>query len=426
MSFTRFTQPMQTKLHQFCHSFADHFSRPENKFIRQMVFGILKGGSVQINTIARSLQEKISLKKTAKRLGTHLASPGLWQEVSHATLDAQASRLRKCRFVIIDPSDICKDYAEQMEGIATVYDGSEKELGHGYALCDLTVVDDDAQTIIPIYSELFSHLAEVTSENEKILNATETVMPYCDPEAICVHDRGGDREILLNAHLEAGRQFIARQTGARHLFYQGQEHSFDFLTRKTRLRWAYTIERVHKNKVRKRTYDCGAVRVRLDANGKSLWLVVMKGRHGGYCWLLCYFKNCHSAQEAVALALKGYGLRWKIEEVHRQIKVDYHLEAICLQRYEALKTMNALLWMAVSFLYTRLESLAIEIIFHPELALVNRKRPKDVLRFIYYKLALAFKKIMAIARLYDKIVFTQPDRQLTLTLNEPMPVGVAS
>ena len=46
--------------------------------------------------------------------------------------------------------------------------------------------------------------------------------------------------------------------------------------------------------------------------------------------------------------------RWKIEEVHRQMKKDYALEPVRLQRYEALKTMNALPWMAHSFLYTRL------------------------------------------------------------------------
>ncbi len=93
-------------------------------------------------------------------------------------------------------------------------------------------------------------------------------------------------------------------------------------------------------------------------------------------------------------------MRWKIEEIHRQIKQDYDLEALRLRRYEALKTMNALLWMAVSFLYTRFESLALDIIFEPELGLVNRKRFSDLFRFVYYKLALAVKKILALAKVY--------------------------
>lgn len=185
-----------------------------------------------------------------------------------------------------------------------VYDGSTKELGMGYCLCNVTVVDDDAKTVLPIYSELSSHEAEVASDNERILNTVNAVVPACAKEAICIHDRGGDCRVLLAAHPAVRRQFIVRQTGERHLFHQGQKRGFDFLARKTRLKWTHTVERIHKNKVRKRTYDCGAVQVSLDRNGESLWLVVMNGREGGYCWLLCSFKDCASAKQAVELALK--------------------------------------------------------------------------------------------------------------------------
>lgn len=87
-----------------------------------------------------------------------------------------------------------------------------------------------------------------------------------------------DRETLLTAHLAVERQCIVRQTRERHLFHQGRKRSFDFLTRKTRLKWMYTVERIHKNNVRKRTYDCSAMRVAFSKNGTPLWLVVMNGR----------------------------------------------------------------------------------------------------------------------------------------------------
>ena len=417
MSFTEFTRPIQIKFHQFCHSFADDFSRPVHKFIYQMIFGILKGGNVQLNSIARSLQENISLKKVTQRLGAHLSKAGFWKDVTKATLQAQASQLRQCRFVIVDLSDISKAYAQKMPGLAGVYDGSKKEIGLGYNLCNITAVSDDGLDIVPAYSELFSHTAESTSENQKILHAVDEVMPFCAPDATVVIDRGGDRQKLFTPLLQADRQFIVRQEGNRHLFYQGEKHDFEYLTQKAKLNWTFTVERIHRNKVRKLMFDCGAIPVQLTAKGQQLWLVVMKERKRSYCWLLCYFKGCQSAYEAVSLALKGYGLRWKIEEVHRQIKVDYRLEALRLERYEALKTMNALLWMAASFLYTRLESLAQKIICHPELGLANRKTIKDLFRFIYYKLAAAFKKIMATARLYEKITFPTPSRQIALPLD---------
>ncbi len=154
----------------------------------------------------------------------------------------------------------------------------------------------------------------------------------------------------------------------------------------------------------------------VNRGGKRLWLVVLKGRGKGYCWLLCHLA-CERKKEAIKLAFVGYGHRWKIEEVHRQIKSDYELESICLQRYAALKSMNALLWAAVSFLYTRLENLHKEIIFHAELALVNRRRFSDLFRFIYYKLASAVKRLLAWSKLYGKTVFPSSNPyQLCLTL----------
>jgi hypothetical protein len=423
MTFLEFTKPVQIKLHQFCSTFTHHFSRPVNKFIQQMVFGILKSGSVQLNSIGRALQEEISLKKVTKRLSAHLDKAGLWKQIATANLETHASSLRQCRFMIVDLSDLTKKFAQKMEGLAGVYDGSEHETGRGYWLCNITAVNNDATIVVPAYSELFSHKAEVTSENEKILQAVEQVMPRCNSEAVAVFDRGGDRDTLMTAHLQAQRQFIARQTAKRHLWYKGKARSFKYLTQQTELLWTYTVQRIHKNQVKKLTFDCGAIPVQLTDSGKPLWLVVMKERRRGHCWLLCYFKNGDSAQAAVELALKGYGLRWKIEEVHRQVKVDYHWEEIRLQRYDALKSMNALLWMAVSFLYTRLENLAVEIISLPELGLWNRKKIEDLLRFKFYKLAYAIKRIIAIARLYDKITFPKPDDQISLPLLAPVCLG---
>jgi hypothetical protein len=156
MSFLEFTQPVQTKLYQFCAAFKKSFSRPVHKFIKQMVFGILKSGSVQLNSIGRALQEKIPLKKVVQRLSNHLAKAGLWRQIATATLKTHAPTLRKCGFVIVDLSDISKKYAQQMEGQAGVHDGSEGETGFGYWLCNITAVNDDASTVVPAYSELFS------------------------------------------------------------------------------------------------------------------------------------------------------------------------------------------------------------------------------------------------------------------------------
>ena len=89
------------------------------------------------------------------------------------------------------------------------------------------------------------------------------------------------------------------------------------------------------------------------------------------------------------------------------------------QIMKALKTMNALLWTAVSFLYTRLDNLSIDIITHVELGLQNRKGWSDLIRFIYYKLAYAVKKLLALSKLYLSPINKSPtSHQLCLDISQ--------
>ena len=296
-----------------------------------------------------------------------------------------------------------------------VYDGSKDSKGLGYWQCNITAVSEDGVTLIPLYSELYSHSEEVTSQNMKIIEALDLVMKYARKDAVVVIDRGADRNVLYDSFLQSGYPFIIRQNGNRHLLYGEDKLPFKDISRSVKLKWTYKTERIKHNKVQRLSYKGGATTVQLKQNGAILWLVVIKEKYRGYTWYLLNLPECKTAKAAVDTVVKGYGLRWKIEEVHRQIKGDYQLESICLQRYEALKSMNSLLWMAASFLYTRLEPLVMDILFEPQLALINRRKMKDLLRFIYYKLAFAIKRILSLAQVrYGTTAAAINTGQLTL------------
>ena len=416
MQLKQLSSKIQVKFNQFSRHYVFGFNRPLQQFLRQMLFGILKSGKVQLNAIGRALQEKIPLKQTTKRLGRHLGIAGLWATILDRALHTQRSYLKQCRYMVIDLSDIQKRYAEQMAGLADVYDGSEQATGQGYWLCNVTGVDSSGTLIVPAYSELYSLAEESSSENAKLLSAIERVSDVVGNDSIWVDDRGGDRKRLMNPLLAAGRQFIIRQVGNRDLYFNGSKQPLKAISRSVKLTTTYQVTKTKNNKKVRETYHCGAVKVKLTETGEDLWLVVLKEQRKGYCWLLCHLnETCQDA--TIRTAFVGYGHRWKIEEVHRQVKVDYDLEGICLQRYEALKAMNALLWTAVSFLYTRLDNLSIDIITHVELGLHNRKKWSDLIRFIYYKLAYAVRKLLALSKLYNPPTFvTLNTYQLCLSL----------
>ena len=241
MQLKQLSSKIQVKFNQFSGNYIVGFDRPLQKFLRQMMFGILKSGTVQLNAIGRALHEKIPLKKTTKRLGQHLGIKGLWVTILDRALHTQRSYLRQCRYMVIDLSDIQKRYAEQMEGLAEVYDGSEQTTGPGYWLCNVTGVDSSGALIVPAYSELYSLEEESSSENAKLLSAIERVSDVVDNDAIWVDDRGGDRKSLMSPLLSAGRQFIIRQVGNRDLYVNGVKQPLKAISRSAKLTMSYQV-----------------------------------------------------------------------------------------------------------------------------------------------------------------------------------------
>ena len=56
------SKKLQVKLNHHIRKFENYFTRPEYKFIYQMVFGIIKSGELKISRIAKSLNEVISFQ----------------------------------------------------------------------------------------------------------------------------------------------------------------------------------------------------------------------------------------------------------------------------------------------------------------------------------------------------------------------------
>ena len=414
MQDSEIIQRVQGKFHHYFSRFRDCFSRPDWKFINQMCFGVLESGELKLSKIAQGLGERISLKKTTERLARHLGQGGFWEKVSDGLLEVQGWSLRRCRYLLLDLSDIQKSYARQMEGLARVHDGSRDEIGFGYWLLNVVGVSGDGSSIVPAYSELYSFRSESTSENRKILSAISRIVKVIGKAGIWVMDRGCDRFELMHRLLRAGIYFVIRQRGDRYLWYRGRKLKLGTVCRKVEMKYEFMTRKRHNNRIIHRRYHAGATRVRLTPGGKDLWLMVSKGEGRGYSYYLCYL-DARDEREAVELAFRGYGHRWKIEEVHRHVKEQYNWEGICLRRYIALKNMNAVFWVAVSFIYTQLEALPLEVF--TRLNLIYRNRISELLGFIYYKLSVAMKMIFSRCTLRLKTLYKWDNtKQLALEL----------
>jgi hypothetical protein len=383
----------------FLENYTNQMTLPVQKFLHQMLYGIIKSHSVIVQRIAVSLEDRISLKKSCERLYRNLAKCSVLHEL---LMDAQirqlAPEIKPDSAIVIDLSDINKSGAHKMEGLADVWDGSQSKTNKGYFTLQASFCHhSNPQDVRLLYSDMFSLEIEDTTENQKILNLTQSVMVNTDNRGIFVMDRGMDRMTILKDLIQNEASFIIRGD-KRHLLYNGQEMPYLQIAKQAKLKYEV--------KSKKRTFSAGIVPVQLvlsnDESNKNqrkskadLYLVVAKEPGRGYVYYLCRFRYTYSDAKMVSLVIKYYGLRWSIEEVHRQIKQDFNWEDIQLLNYYSLKNMNALLWLAASFIYNKVRKIINYLIkVFPE-RLIYRHLSIDIKKNLMYRLTTLVRDLFA-------------------------------
>ncbi len=68
INYNRLGYEIKSDLSNFSSKISKGLKRPKNKFVQQILYGLLAGNSVHLSEIARSLKETITLKKTIERL----------------------------------------------------------------------------------------------------------------------------------------------------------------------------------------------------------------------------------------------------------------------------------------------------------------------------------------------------------------------
>ena len=397
------TAKTQSKFHQHLYRYKKHLNTPEHKFLLDMVFGILKSKHIHLAKVARALKEMITPKKTEERLSYHLGKRDIWERLHNSHIGALGHRLKRYRYLIYDGSDITKPYAEKMEGLSLVRDGSKSAgrqqpvLGSGYHWDNLIGVSEDGEEMLPIYSEIYSVKLDrdyQVSENRKIIRVIGNIASHTTSEQILVNDRAGDRRVLIAEFLNIGQRFIIRQSGKRHLNYNGKNLALKRIYRKAKLTHTYCVTRNYHGRKVEHIYQVGALPVYFpttDLQGRieiPLWLVVVKEEGKGYSWFLSYL-DIQNPNEAIEVTMKGYQYRWKAEEFHRQIKQDYSLENILYQRYEAVRAVGALLVIVMGFLSKLPKMLIMELILNARL--FQTCISKDLPKYLYYRITEAVR-----------------------------------
>jgi len=252
------------------------FPKPARRFIAEMLYGIQARQSVRLTEIGRSLQERVSLKKTEYRLCRQLRRPGLWERLTARICRMAAAHIHDLTLVILDLSDISKKYARKMKYLAGVHDGSEDGLGTGYWLVQVIGAETGKHSVVPLYQRLYSQRSpDHQSENVEILTAIETINQASGGRGVWVMDRGGDRDKLLFPLIKNNNKFLIRLNLRRHLIYQGRALDDLEIARECPTLYQETIIKEEGGQSRCLRLEFGLRPVKLPGRPEPLSLVVV-------------------------------------------------------------------------------------------------------------------------------------------------------
>ena len=342
--------------------FADEMSqdqyKPQRKFLREALYGVISSGSVMLSSIGRALHCRAGWDEddadqrfggslynhTEKRLSRNLNSDRLNEEaIERRYLEKMAPLLQRDGgagvVVAVDGSDICKPYADRRAGRGMEYvhykydgsvradsDGNKLTLGYPIVEVDASLPDD---TRIPLAYRVYSTEApDYISELREFEAAIQQVKPHIGPEAWWAADSGFDGNNYFQVFDDTTDNWVIRlnlgRREARHLQDEDLRHGpLSARVVAERTRPSFEIDWTNSRRTRRFAIGYRSVRTttmrgsKRIAAGPMRTLVVVRGLSNQTVALLVS-RRLRSDEEA-ADAVEAYLRRWGAEEFNRAV-----------------------------------------------------------------------------------------------------------
>ena len=344
MNFSHLANKLRSKITRFSGILSLDLDKTAQRFVREAVYGIMASQSVMLTEIGRQLESPIPSKKIEERFSRQLIKSRIWGCLHQRILSLASNRVKDKTLLILDLSDVKKKYAEKMEYLAKVHDGSEDgEIVDGYWTNQVIATEVGSNEITPLHMSLYSQNSpDFTSENDEILAAIDQVGKAVQDRGIWVIDRGADRDNIFEPLLKKNRDFIIRMVGTRDLIYQRESVRSLWLAFACKLPYQKSIVKIIDGKEVVFNLSFGHVKVQLPDMDAPLNMVVVRGLSQKPMMLLTTLE-IGPGQKDVWFVVQAYLKRWSVEETIRFVKQTYDLENIRVLRYARLQNMMALL-----------------------------------------------------------------------------------
>ena len=335
-NFTTNTFQMKREIINFSKKISKNSSKPEAKFVMDMIYGISKSKDVLLSSISEALNEKTKKAFVIDRLSDNL-SCDLDNNIDKNYCNTVIDSFGENPVFIIDDSDVVKPLGSKFEDLGIVRDGSSKNKTYekGYHVTEIVGLTKNKKQPISIFSKVHSSVSkEFVSANSitfEGLNKIISILQEKNIKGTFVNDRGYDNNEIFKYYFKQKQDFIIRLKENRKVY---KDHKWYKIT---------TIRDSRKGKVHMKLFFQGeekecyvsVLRVQITAEKRWINLILVYGL--GETPMMLASNISIKYKEDLIKTVRCYIDRWKIEEYFKFKKQEYHFENF---RVRTLKSIN--------------------------------------------------------------------------------------
>ena len=324
-------------------------SKPESKFVTDMIYGIIKSKDVLLSSISEALDENTKKAYTINRLSDNLTLD-LNSSIEDNYLNLAIDSLGDNPVFLVDDSDIVKPMGEKFEDLGIVRDGSSRNKSYekGYHHTEIVGLTKEMKQPISVFSKVHSSTSkDYVSANTITFEGIDKVVNKLKErglKGIFVNDRGYDSNEIFRHYLKQKQYFVIRLKENRNIY---RNHKWYKIT---------TLRDSFKGKIKMKLMfqgeekECSVsvVKAQITAERKWINLVFVYGLSETPMMIASNIP-IKSKEDVIKIA-RYYLNRWRIKEYFKFKKQEYNFENFRIRTLKSINNLNKMLTYAIGLI----------------------------------------------------------------------------
>ena len=341
-NFTTNTYEMKRDIVNFSQKLCTDSSKPESKFVTDMLYGIFKSKDILLSSIAEALDENIKKRNTIERLSDNLNND-LSTSIDDNYCNLAMDSLGDNPLFIVDDSDVAKPCGFKFEDLGIVRDASSKNNTYekGYHHTEIVGLTATKRQPISLFSKLHSSTEKnYVSSNDVTFEALNKVISLINDrnkKGTFILDRGYDSNENFKYFFLKKQYFLIRLTERRKLYRNHKWYKIktlrDALKGKIKMKLMFQGEEK----------ECMVSVIKAQITAEKKWINIIFVYGLGETPMMLATNIKLDSKEDVIKTTRLYLDRWRIEEYFKFKKQEYNFENFRVRSLKSINNLNKLL-----------------------------------------------------------------------------------